>query len=200
MNNYKFEKIIDGIFVLKFPFEDVFTTVFALTDNKDTVIIDSGTTETDVTDIIIPAIQNGGFKPTYIVCTHSHSDHAGGMPYLRAQYPKAEYTDAAFGGGILLNRYRLINLSGHADDCVGVYDTKEKVLLSGDAIQQYGVGKFKTHITDKAAYLKTLETVEGLNPKMIICSHNYEPCGMIIKGESKIKEMLKICERRALND
>ncbi len=199
MNN-KFQKITDSVYVLKFPFEDVLTTVFAMLYDNGCVIVDSGTTERDVSDIIIPAIQNGGFKPTYIVCTHGHSDHAGGMQYLRGEYPAAEYIDANHGEGMICGRYRLMALKGHADDCIGIYDTKTDILLSGDAIQQYGVGKFKTHITDKAEYLKTLERVEKLNPKTIICSHDYEPCGMIIEGEKQIREMLKICEWRILND
>ena len=79
----QFEKIAENLYLLKVPFGPVWTGVVLLT-GKENILIDSAATDTDVDEIILPALKAMGIeKLHYLINTHSHGDHIGGNFRLR---------------------------------------------------------------------------------------------------------------------
>ncbi|MBQ2377955.1 MAG: hypothetical protein II297_06110, partial [Clostridia bacterium] len=63
----RFELLTDGIYRLKVPFENIFTSVFALVEDSKCILLDSGCNERDVNQIIIPALDAAGFVPQMMI-------------------------------------------------------------------------------------------------------------------------------------
>ncbi len=186
-----FIKEEDGIFRLTLPFEELYTTVFALTDGKGWIVCDAGTTEQDVNDIILPALQELNAVPNYIFCSHRHADHAGGLPTLSKAFPNAIPINSPT---VLLSRFEAVSLKGHSEDSLAILDKKTRTLLSFDCLQQRGIGKYRSGVDDIEAYKASIEWVQGADIERIIFSHDYDPCGYSVKGRDEIENALDICK------
>ncbi len=185
----------NGILRLCIPFDNIYTTVFLLKSEYGTILFDTATTESDVENYILPALKTENAIPDVIICSHSHSDHAGGLKSVLKAFPNAQnkpYKD----GEVLFSRFKILELKGHSSDCIGILDLKTKTLLSGDSLQQLGVDKYKTYLEDKKAYLDTVKKLRSTDIKKIIFSHNYEPFGWCVTG-ADIENCYKLCEETA---
>lgn len=63
----------------------------ALTTSEGIILIDTMWDAEDAATIVIPGLISLGLDPKdikYVISTHAHMDHFGGIPYLRAHYPK----------------------------------------------------------------------------------------------------------------
>ncbi len=92
MQEHCFEKICGNIYYLKIPFGPVFTSV-TLVKSEAPVLVDTGATETDVDEILVPALAELGMTVrdlSYMTVTHCHGDHIGGLKRL------SELGDGAF--------------------------------------------------------------------------------------------------------
>ncbi|MEE1186922.1 MAG: MBL fold metallo-hydrolase [Acutalibacteraceae bacterium] len=190
----RFIKEESGIYRLCVPFEAIYTTVFALLEDNNVILCDTATTDYDVKNHILPALRELGVMPNYIFCSHSHSDHAGGLSSLCEEFPDAKIITSPT---VLLGRFEVISLKGHSADSLAVFDTKTKTLLSFDCLQQRGIDKYRDAITDKAEYLKSIELVRSMDIRRIIFSHDYEPCGYSVTGKGEIENVLNICKEYA---
>ena len=186
-----FQKEEDGIYHLCVQFERIYTSVFALNEDDKWIICDTATTYYDVENYILPAIRNLGAVPDYILCSHSHSGHAGCLSSLCRAFSGAKVISAPT---VLLNRYEVISLKGHSEDSLAVLDTKTKTLLSFDCLQQRGIDKYRDGISDKVKYLKSIQPVRNMDIERIIFSHDYDPLGYSVKGKTEIANVLNICE------
>ena len=209
----KFEKIIDGIYRLCIPFDgNTYTTVFALVCEHGCIIVDSGSNEFDATNYVIPAIKNLGMNPSWLICTHLHGDHSGGINTLLNEFQIANvggFFSKDFGNKKgthifiedeeLFGRFKILKLKGHSDDSLAIFDEKTRFLISGDGLQQYGLTRFGTSISNLEEYKASVAKVRILNPKAIVASHEYEPCGYFVNETKDIKQMLLICEE-AINN
>ena len=84
MKNVFYEEIA-GIYRLKVPFENIYTSVFLIKAEDGDILVDCATTDQDVDEHIAPALQQLGTdisKVKKIVITHKHGDHAGGLGSL----------------------------------------------------------------------------------------------------------------------
>ena len=84
-----FEPDIGNIKLLKVPFGGDWTGV-TLVDGKKKILIDSGARDSDVDEVIVPALLNEGYSLRgldYLVNTHSHGDHIGGVARIRELAP-----------------------------------------------------------------------------------------------------------------
>lgn len=172
----KFEKAQPHIYRLKIPFDTVYTSVFLIQAGVEYAILDCAATEQDVSAYIIPALKEKGINTgeiKYILLSHHHNDHAGGLPFLAAACPRAEIvTDIRklFDGVITYP------MAGHTLDCIGVLDMRTKTLISADGIQGYGVDKYRCTTHDPQAYMQTLEKIRlDTRIENILFSHAYEP-------------------------
>ncbi len=197
------EKIQDGIYRIIFPFDNIYTSSFILTENNNAIIFDSGYCDEDAEKYIIPEAKKLNVNVKYLVSSHTHGDHYGGIKALKKAFPCAVSAlfskDAADSrhltdGEILLNRFQMLNLKGHTDDSLAIFDLETKILFSADCLQLYGVDKYKTLVSDRDEYLKSIERVRAVEPDMIIASHDYEPLGYMAKKDI-IREYLDTCIR-----
>ncbi len=208
----RFELFQDGIYRLKVPFEDIYTSVFALVTSNGSIIFDTATTESDVDDYIIPAINSLGIKPDYIICSHTHCDHFGGVWHLSKVFPNAiiglndknlKFKDYKIqylnDGDVLLDRFKVLNLKGHTKDSISLYDLKNKSLISVDCLQLNGVSKYGTGVTNFNDYKITLERVKALDLNCIIASHDFVPLGATAVGSKAVREYINECENAVEN-
>ncbi len=193
------EALADGIFRIVIPFEELYTSVFVLVEGEKAAVVDSACGEHDVETYILPALRTLKKEVSYIVTTHSHSDHAGGRDALLKAFPKAACVQFFGGspwgdGDQLLGRFRLLSMKGHTPDGLAIYDEKTKTLLSGDTLQQHGIGRYRDGISDRVAYRTDIMRVRDMELVLLIASHDYDPFGFLARGEKQIEAVLSDCE------
>ncbi len=214
------EKIKNGIYKIIIPFENIYTSSFLLCNGKDAIVLDSGCNGEDVAQYINPAIESLQLIPKYLVSSHTHGDHHGGIGALIQAYPNA--IPARFSGGgeqdemeiredgceikgitledgkILLERFQMLNLKGHTQDSLGVFDLETKALISCDSLQLNGIDKYGILIEDVDLYRKTIDRLRTMPIDAIYASHEYEPLGSVATGE-EVEAYLDCCERAVKN-
>ena len=195
----EFEKITDGILRLKVPFEDIYTAVFLIIGEGGAILVDAAACEYDAKEVILPALEKciALSEIKYLVCTHLHGDHGGGirhlLPYLENAKVAAisERAITLYGedkvqilhDGDSLCGVSALTLFGHSLDCVGLYDKRSDTLIMGDAVQLYGITKYGCGVGFPKEYRKTLEKIRGLGAKTLVASHEYYPLGAVACGE-----------------
>lgn len=193
------EKLYDNVYRILIPFESVETSVFVFVNNNKCIIVDAATTKQDVEDYIIPEIEKLGVTPEYLVASHFHSDHSGGMPTLEKAYPNAKSLGFLKGniidGDMLFDRYKLLNLKGHSDDSMGILDTNTLTLFPFDSLQLKGIDVYRNNVSDPSEYLKSIARLREIRINKIIASHDYDPYGYFATGESEVKRYLDGCEK-----
>lgn len=197
------EKIAKGLYLLKIPFQDLYTSVFFVEGREGLAIIDSATTASDVDQYILPALQHMDQTATYLLLTHSHGDHAGGSSRLLECCPDLHvcaYEDMDLPrfrrlteGEILLDRLQVVPLLGHSSHSVGYLDRLTNTLISGDCLQLAGVGKYTNGIRYPELYLQSIETLRGMEIDRIIASHDYVPLGSFAEGNEAVRQYLDTC-------
>ncbi|MBR2352956.1 MAG: MBL fold metallo-hydrolase [Clostridia bacterium] len=205
----RFEPIEKGIFLLKVPFEDLYTSVFAVIEEDRIALIDTATTDFDVDTYIVPALQElidrEGGRLCYILLTHGHGDHAGGAIRLSGHFPNVpicalqsmEYScfHKLSDGEEIMDRLQVVHLPGHTVYAVGYLDLKHRLLLSGDCLQLRGVGKYTRGVSDKEAYFSSIERLKTMEIEIIVASHDYVPLGSTAKGKEAVAKYLETCKK-----
>jgi len=181
------QRIDQDLYRVLIPFQDLTTTVYIAVFEEGTAIIDSGTYPSDVDEYILPALAELGATASvrFLLLTHHHSDHAGGFARLSDCFPQAE---SALPEGL-----EAIALPGHTADAVGYLDHRSETLLSGDCLQLRGIGKYRNGIGDKAAYIRSVETLKKRAINRIVAAHEYDPLGSLAEGEKAVQEYLDLC-------
>lgn len=199
------EKIDLGLYRLKIPFENIYTTVYFALTSEGCALIDSGTYPDDVYRYILPALSDLGIGEAdvkHLLLTHDHGDHSGGIARLAECLPNAKVS-ACFtkrvdftplsDGEILLGRLQVIYLFGHTKNCVGYFDLLTKTLLSGDCLQLDGVDKYRNGIAYADEYRMSINKLKDMDILRIVAAHDYEPLGAIAEGREGVLEYLNTC-------
>ena len=111
---------------------------------------------------------------------------------------KGVKVDVALADGeILENRLQVFHTPGHDNDCVCLLDLPTGTLITGDSLQAngticQGVGFYKS-LPD---YLYTLDKLDKLPIKNILCGHDYEGIGYWMEGEENVRTALSYCRAR----
>jgi glyoxylase-like metal-dependent hydrolase (beta-lactamase superfamily II) len=175
MKNVFYEEVA-GIYRLKVPFENIYTSVFLIKAEDGDILVDCATTDQDVDEHIAPALQQLGTdisKVKKIVITHKHGDHAGGLERVLQLSPNIEVVKSVVALDKNLSTYAM---AGHTVDCIGVLDMRTHTLISGDGLQGAGVDKYRCYLRDSSAYLETINRVKNDERiENILFSHAYEP-------------------------
>lgn len=200
------ENLASGIFRIKVPFEDLFTTVYVYKSDDGIALIDSATYPTDVDNYIVPELNKAEISSKdikYLLFTHEHGDHFGGSVRLKEVFPNAVVATAfetdvfnkktLVDGEVVIGDLQVVSLPGHTTNSVGFFDLSTKTLLSGDCLQLAGIGKYRNGIGHPALYLKSIEKLKKMNINRIIAAHEYDPLGSIAEGESEVKNYLNKC-------
>ena len=188
------------------PFEDIYATVYAAVYEQGAAVIDSGTSAWDVDTHIYPALAELGLgteQIRYLLLTHSHEDHAGGIGRLAELFPSAEVRAACevplerytglTDNEILLENLQVICLPGHTENSVGFLDLPTRTLLSGDCLQLNGISKYRNNIANPEQYARSVEKLKTMDIQKIAAAHEFEPLGSIADGDKAVQEYLEMC-------
>ena len=202
----KIDHICPNLYRIQIPFEDIYTSVYVVRTQKSTAIIDSGADASDTDQCILPALQQLGIAPEdvrFLLLTHAHGDHAGGLNRLAAHFPQA-LIYASFpidlprynplhDNEILMQDLRVISLPGHVDHSVGFLHLPSGTLLSGDCLQLKGIGKYRKNIADRDAYENSVHKLLNMNLNRIIAAHEFDPLGSVADGRQAVRLYLEKC-------
>ena len=202
-----FEAVTDGIMRLKVPFENIYTAVFLIKTEHGAMLIDAATCERDVTEIILPALGEciDLREIKYLLCTHLHGDHGGGIRFLLPHLKNAKVAAASprakelYGDDNVqivqdndeLLGLKILHLPGHSADAVAVFDIRTKTLICGDAVQLYGITRYGCGVGLPNEYRKSLARLADMQISLLVASHEYYPLGSTATGEA-VK--MYICE------
>ncbi len=213
------EQINEHIYRLTVPYKDIYTTVLIIKTEEGVVLFDTATFEEDVTDRILPALEELGIakeEVKYIFISHNHGDHAGGLNWLAPLLPDAvivsnspslaeKYADRTVrtlkDGEMLTDCLQHISIPGHTPDAGGLFDLRTKTLMTGDALQVYGIygsGKWGSNIKWPELHLAALPRLHKLDAELLIMAHDYHPCGHRAVGKAAIDRCIDDCAE-ALN-
>ena len=100
-------------------------------------------------------------------------------------------------GELLEGRLRAIAAPGHDDDCLVWIDTKTGTVFTGDSLQANGtVCQGIAFYRDLAAYRQTLAKLEKENIENIVCGHDYDGIGSVLRGKANVAAALRYSEER----
>lgn len=128
----------------------------------------------------------GGDRIRWILCTHTHPDHAPGAAGLKER-TGAEVLAFASKDGLKADsrikegfrieatefRLRAVHTPGHASNHLCFFLEEERLLFSGDHIMQGSTVVIRPPDGDMAAYLDSLAKVRKLRLKAIAPGHGY---------------------------
>lgn len=208
------EILTNRITRLEIPYKDIFTSVYAVKTNCGTLLFDTGSYDSDVSDYILPFLNELRITANdlkYIFISHNHPDHAGGLSALLKVFPNVTvvsrsnrlytalegYSVLCPEDGVeLLEGLRVITIEGHSKDSCGILDTTDRTLISGDSLQLYGIygsGKWGAAIVFPQAHFKALEKLEGLAIDRILTAHNYHPMQYDCSGSDAVASAIVYC-------
>lgn len=98
---------------------------------------------------------------------------------------------------LLEGRFYALATPGHDDDCLTWVDSLTGTAFTGDSLQAngtptQGVGFYRS-LPD---YLGTLEKLSGAGLKNIVCAHEYDGIGCVVKGAEAVSAALKYSAER----
>ena len=206
------EQMIDNIYRVTCPYQDIYTTVYIIKTEKGTLLFDAASYPSDVDEYIAPALTECGVDTVdYIFISHNHRDHAGALSVLRERYPeativsrcpklKAAYGDTPFlapeNGDRLLDVLQVVTIPGHTADAAAILDTRTGTLISGDCLQLYGIfgsGKWAANIGFAAEHLAAVEKIRALGAERITAAHDFHPYGDFAEGKEAVEKYLDAC-------
>ena len=190
-----FEFEADGIYRLRIPFAEIYTSVFLIVAEERRILVDCATTEHDVDCCIVSALKKMDYELSdidTIVLTHRHGDHAGGLDRIMALNPHIKVVSDL---GMLCENIYTYPMTGHTRDSIGVLDMRTGTLIAGDGLQGAGVDRFPCYTQDQEAYVQTIERIRcDTAIENLLFSHAYEPwCADRQIGRTNVLKCLKLC-------
>lgn len=191
-----FEKVLGKIYRLKIPFTSVYTSVFLIEAPSRLILVDCASAKEDVDQYIVPALSAMGYRPKdvdFLVLTHSHGDHAGGLSRVQELAPHLTVVRKIrpLAEGICT-----YPMPGHTKDCIGVLDENSHSLICGDGLQGAGVDRYRCSLSDPEAYRQTLRAIgQDQRIENLLFSHAYEPWYQdVITERENLCACLRTCE------
>ncbi len=123
---------------------------------------------------------------------------------IRTKYPEYSPAPQSYLKGVkvdivlksgesLTKRLSIIETPGHDSGCVCWYDKKTKTIITGDSIQGNGTPTqgiaFYQSLDD---YRNSMHRLLNMDIDNIICGHEYDKIGSIIKGKDNVKKALEL--------
>ena len=100
-------------------------------------------------------------------------------------------------GELLEGRIRAIAAPGHDDDCLVWIDTTTGSAFTGDSLQANGtVCQGIAFYRDLAAYRNTLAKLSKEKIENIVCGHDYDGIGAVVRGREAVASAIRYSEDR----
>jgi glyoxylase-like metal-dependent hydrolase (beta-lactamase superfamily II) len=95
-------------------------------------------------------------------------------------------------GELLEGRFYALYTPGHDDDCLTWVDSRTGTAFTGDSLQAngtptQGIGFYR----DLAAYRNTLDKLSVAGLQSIVCAHEYDGIGCVIKGAENVSRAIR---------
>ena len=210
----KYEKINASLHRLILPYKDIFTTVYAVEYGGGVILFDTATTEEDSKELIIPMLTKLGLadKLKYIFVSHDHKDHSGGVPYLAERFPDAviltrspslreRYCDLnvkeVSDGDDIDGAFTAVAVPGHSLDSAILYDKENKIAITGDSLQLYGIfgsDYWGSNIALHSEYLAAIRKLSEMDIEAIYTAHDFHPHGYAYVGREQVALALRLSE------
>ena len=162
------------------------TNTWLVGEGAAVVVIDPGPDDEAHTAAIEQRLQ--GAAVAAVLVTHGHADHAEAAEPLAERhlarvlrYPDLADGDEVHTAGVTL---QAIFTPGHASDHLVFWLAEDRVLFTGDLILGRGSSMVTYPEGDVAAYLRSLDRVAALRPRMLFPGH-WDP---VQDGAAKIEE------------
>ncbi len=99
-------------------------------------------------------------------------------------------------GELLEGRFYAFATPGHDDDCLTWVDAQTGTAFTGDSIQAngtptQGIGFYR----DVKAYVASLKKLSEAGLENIVCGHDYDGIGSVIKGTDEVAAALDYCRQ-----
>lgn len=96
---------------------------------------------------------------------------------------------------LLEGRFYAVATPGHDDDCLTWVDTWTGTAFTGDSLQAngtptQGIGFYR----DLPSYLESLSKLTELKLDNLVCGHDYDGIGAVIKGAPEVASALQYCK------
>lgn len=96
---------------------------------------------------------------------------------------------------LLEGRFYAVTTPGHDDDCLTWVDTLTGTAFTGDSLQAngtptQGIGFYR----DLPSYLESLAKLTELKLDNLVCGHDYDGIGAVIKGAPEVASALQYCK------
>lgn len=178
------------------------TCVFLVKNADDYTIIDCGLNKITTKEQLLPALKRLQIPLASIktlLISHTHDDHVGGLPSLLPFIPQAQifacrkHTENTnfLSDGLRIEALQAVHLPGHTLDSYGFFDLRTNSLISGDAIQLWGIGDFGVNAESPKDYLQSHEKLSKMPIENIFSSHYYDFLGIRAIGKKESDEYVK---------
>jgi len=185
MRNYKIREFDNAITVI----EENGVRMFLLTGDESSLLVDAGYGSGNIKQIA----QNISKKKIELIISHPDTDHIGGIEYFNEVYMHpsdfAQFREKCPNKNIKLKpvyendvfdlgerEWEIIEIPGHTAGSIALLDRKNKILISGDSVQQGPVYMFGTFRSLEAHILslKKLYDMKDAFDTILAC-HNTLP-------------------------
>ena len=100
-------------------------------------------------------------------------------------------------GELLEGRFRAVPAPGHDDDCLVWIDEATGTAFTGDSLQANGtVCQGVAFYRDLAAYRRTLAKLADGNIENIVCGHDYDGIGAVVRGRAAVADAIRFSKER----
>ena len=200
------ERIADDAYLIKQPMrEDWYVGLLVFKGTGKIGLVDSGYEKTP-NEYIFPLIKELGRSLDdidYLVNTHRDGDHIQGNRAIRnntkAKIAAHELEVEAIqdvdirlkdGNTVQLGdrRFEVIHTPGHRPEAICLYESKNRVLISGDAV----CGERSDLIRmDKGIYIASLKKLLDLDVSLLIMGHPFKPLVKAVLTGNEPRRMLE---------
>lgn len=140
-----------------------------LIDGAEPLLVDAGVGHDAHLDALKAAL--AGRPLAHVFVTHAHSDHASGIPRLRAEWPGLKVVEGA-GGAAAIGRFTIVPTPGHSHDHACLWDPETRALFSGDLIISGGTVMIAASSGGSLReYLASLARVRALDAARVYPGH-----------------------------